>query len=148
MRQSSSQSSSRKGHGGARPGAGHPFKPEPRFLHGSEIDADQIFQAARLGGERETIIVAFRVPRELLSNSDFVREFDDELSRGAAWLELDMLKERRALANDGKVSATLAGMRNWKGWDRADRKKGDAKANQQGALSDLEQIIHRVGRRR
>jgi hypothetical protein len=102
---------------------------------------------ARLGAERDTIIAALAVPRELLADSDFVREFDAAIAMGAAWLEIDLLRERKILARD-KVSATLAGLRNKSGWDRVDRGKGSGKANQQTALSDLEQVIHRVGKRR
>ena len=99
-----------------------------------------------MGTDRETIVVALRVPRELLSNPAFVLAFDDAVGYGKAWLEIDMLKELRALARSGKVHANLAALRHFKKW--GDRNIDPGKVNHQAAFSDLEQVIKKVGRRR
>lgn len=151
-----SKSQSKKGgRGGRRPGAGRPRKPEPvakppappRPLAGTEVDGRKVASLSRLGVVKDTIITALRVPREYLQRVDFVAAFDDEIAFGAARREIDLLRERRDLATGrsafGKVSATLAGMRNMgQNWDRVDKDRGGPKlADQQGAIAEADKIL-------
>lgn len=143
--------------GGARPGAGRPRKPPPpppeseppRPIAGSDINGVDVAELARLGAAKETILTYLRVPRDLLQNAEFVTAFDDELAFGVAAREIDLLRERRDLATGrsafGKVSATLAGMRNMgPNWDRVDKDRGGSKlADQQGAIADADKMLSR-----
>lgn len=78
-----------------------------------------------------------------------MRAFDDEIAYGVAAREIDLLRERRDLATGrsafGKVSATLAGMRNLgPNWDRVDKDRGGPKlADQQGAIAEADKVLAR-----
>lgn len=119
----------------------------PRPIAGTNVDAVQVVDLARLGAPKETILTYLRVPRELLQNAEFVRAFDDEIAYGLAAREIDLLRERRDLATGrsafGKVSATLAGFRNMgPNWDRVDKDRGGPKlADHQGAIAEADRVL-------
>lgn len=121
----------------------------PRLLSGSQVNGNDVAELARLGASKDIILTYLRVPRELLQDPEFVRAFDDEIQFGAAAREIDLLRERRDLATGrsayGKVSATLAGMRNMgPNWDRVDKDRGGPKlADQQGAVADADKILEK-----
>lgn len=141
------------GRGGTRPGAGRPRKPiplppaaeEPRYLANSTVDAVKVAELATLGLEREDILVALRVPRTLLSDAAFIAAFDSEVRYGLVHQKISILRERKKLADSGRVSATLAGLRNMgASWDRVDRDRDGRRGEDlQSAIADVESIISR-----
>lgn len=103
---------------------------------------------ARLGGERDTILTALGVDPNLLQDPSFVLQLQQELARGEALFQLDLLAERRRLARggDGKVSAVLAGLREKLSWDRPDAAKSrkGQRPDSEAAVAELERVIQRT----
>lgn len=99
---------------------------------------------ARLGVERDTIVIAQRIPRELLADTAFIVAFDEAIAYGKAWLEVDMLEAQRSLVRDGKVSANLARLRHFKQWGQRAETGDPKKADQQRAVADVVAIIGKL----
>jgi hypothetical protein len=101
---------------------------------------------ARIGTKRETIITLLRIPREVLANGEFSREFDIAIEQGTAQLEVDLLTAQHRLALLGKVSANIAMLKQFKGWGNRDSQPDARRGDQQKASSDLDDFIGKLKR--
>lgn len=103
---------------------------------------------ARLGAERETILTALGVDQKRLQDAGFVTRLQQEIARGAALLEIDLLAERKRLGagGRGKVSAVLAGLRQKLGWDKPDSAKSRhaTRPDAEAAVAELEKVLQRA----
>lgn len=136
--------SSRKGngHGGRRPRAGRPT------LGPGGTNWTKVREFARLGAERDTILLALGVDQAQLQDPDFVTRLQQEMARGVALLEIDLLKDVRRLGKGGKgkVNAVLAGLRQKLGWNRPDaaNSRKALRPDAESAVAELEKVLRRV----
>jgi len=103
---------------------------------------------ARLGAERDTIVTALGIPAEALREPEVLQRLQQEMVRGAALYELDLLAgvDRIRKGGDGSVNATLASLRQKLGWDRPDAAKSRMRTrpDAEAAVAELERVLGRV----
>lgn len=109
-----------------------------------------IRQYARLGAERDTIVTALGLTSEQLRQADVLARLQQEMDRGGALHQLDLLRDIQRLrrGGDGSVNATIASIREKLGWDRHDSAKNRAKQrpDADAAVAELERVLRRVRR--
>jgi hypothetical protein len=127
---------------GAR--GGRPREPGGRGPGG--IAWTKVRYYARLGGDRDLIVGALGISAEQLRDQFIANRFNEELARGAAQHQLDLLEDMAGLrrGKKGSVNATLAGLRHASGWDRKDAGKRDARPpDADSAVAELDRVLRR-----
>jgi hypothetical protein len=129
------------GHGGRRPGCGRPR--ERRGPAG--VNWAQVRRWARLGGKRDTIVKALGFDQGQLREPAIVHRLQVEIDRGAAWHQLDLLAQAKRIGHGGKgsVNATLAGLREFDGWGRPDKRREETQPDLEAGIAELERVLGR-----
>jgi hypothetical protein len=102
---------------------------------------------AALGGDRDTIVVALGISPEQLADPAVLERLQQELARGSAQHQLNLLENIERLRNGGKgsINATLAGLRHAAGWDQKESGKArDSRPpDNESAIAELERVLRR-----
>lgn len=71
-----------------------------------------------------------------------------ELERGDALHQVDLLRDITALGRgpEGKVSAVLHGLRQFRGWGKKDAGSKDHRPDTEAAVSEIERMLARLGK--
>jgi hypothetical protein len=122
---------------------GRPTERGPRGIPWGKVR-----RAARLGAKRETILTALGVGPEKLADPEVLARLQQELDRGRALLEIDVLEQVAGLRTGkglGSVNATIASLREIHGWDRPDsaRVKDKQRPDREAAVAGIERLLRR-----
>jgi len=112
------------------------------------INWAQVRRYARIGGDRERIVKAMGITPEQLRDVVILTRLQEELERGGAQHDLDLLThaERLRRGGDGSVNAVLAAMRHRLGYNSPDSNKSraDAAPDLEAGVAELQRILARV----
>lgn len=133
----------RNGHGGVRAGAGRPKeRPGP-----SGVAWTVVRQYARLGADRDLIVQAMGIEPDVMRQPEVIARFAEELARGEALHQIDLLNDVKRLreGGDGSVNAVLASLKQKLGWNKPDSGKGTdaAKPDNQSAVAEIQRMLKR-----
>lgn len=101
---------------------------------------------ARLGAARDLVVQAMGISSDVMRDPEVSRRFQEELDRGEALHQIDLLEDVRRLGKgrNGKVNAVLASLRQAMGWG-TDRPKGTEaqRPDQDAAVADIQRMLGR-----
>lgn len=101
---------------------------------------------ARLGVSRDLIVRGMGIPAEVMRDPSVLQRFQEELDRGEALYQIDLLEDVRRLGRGrhGKVNAVLASLRQAAGWG-TDRPKGSEaqRPDQAAAVAEIQRMLGR-----
>lgn len=94
-------------------------------------------------------MAALGISGDRLRDPVVVARLQDELARGAALHQIDLLQDVKRLRDGGpgKVNAVLASLRQKLGWNRPDSGKGrdEGRPDATAAVAEIQQMLGRFG---
>lgn len=104
----------------------------------------RIRQLARLGADKNDILLTLRIDRAMLADPAFAASLEEELAIGQAQLRIDLLQAHSRMRRRS-VNAVHRGLSQVIGWGRPDTGKGNRRPDDDAAIADASTIIAKVG---
>lgn len=137
---SRAESARRNGARGGRPRE----RPGPRGIAWASVR-----RYARLGADRDLIVRALGIDPERLREPDVIARMQEEVARGEALHQVDLLEDVQRLRRGGagKVNAVLASLKQSMGWSKPGTGRGeDKRPDGPAAVAEIQRMLERFGR--